>query len=197
MFIATIALCSVLVHYGLGRHITTIPVEEQARFAQWSWIVQPFGIMTLAPGKISVVLLLQRLMPPNSRWWKVFLWANMAIFLSVMIVASIISFAQCNPPRALWEKVPNAKCWDPNLQADWATSGSAYSSFLDFVLALFPVMIVWNLKLSRSKKVALSVLLGFGILSGISAAIKTANIRDLAIRSDASWAQVPLYLWSA
>ncbi|KAJ4414296.1 hypothetical protein N0V82_008025 [Gnomoniopsis sp. IMI 355080] len=197
MFMATMALCSVLVHYGLGRHITTLPVQEQAKFAKWSWIVQPFGIMTLVPGKISVVLLLQRLMPPNTRWWRVFLWVNMAILTIVMVVASIISFAQCDPPRALWEQVPNAKCWDPNLQADWATFGSAYSSFLDFVLALFPVMIVWDLKLSRRKKIALSVLLGFGILSGICAAIKTAKSRELSIRSDASWAEVPLYLASA
>ncbi len=102
------------------------------------------------------------------------------LFSIVMIVAAIISFAQCNPPRALWEIVPGAVCWDPSIQADWAVFGSAYSSFLDFVLALVPVTIVWDLKMSLQKKIGLCLLLGFGVLS--------ASARPSRPRSRSCWA---------
>lgn len=44
------------------------------------------------------------------------------------------------------------------------TSFEGYSAFVDFALALFPITIVWDLKLSMKKRVGLSVLLGLGVL---------------------------------
>ncbi|KAI0006846.1 hypothetical protein F4779DRAFT_545928 [Xylariaceae sp. FL0662B] len=197
MYIVTLSLCTVLVHYGLGRHIYYVPIEDQMNIARWNWIVQPFGILTLPVGKISVVLLLQRLMGPTATFRKWFLWVNMALFSASMVVSSILSFAQCNPPRALWTEVPGATCLDPSIQADFAEFTCAYGSFLDFVLALIPVTFIRHLKMSPQKKIGLCILLGMGVLSGVCAAIKTVQSSDLGVREDVSWELYSLYAWSS
>ncbi|KAI0839149.1 hypothetical protein F5Y06DRAFT_28947 [Hypoxylon sp. FL0890] len=197
MYTITLSLCTVLVHYGLGRHIYYIPVEYQSEIVRWNWIVQPFGILTLPIGKISVVLLLERLMGYTSTRRRWFLWVNMALFTASMIASSILSYAQCNPPRALWSQVAGAVCLDPTIQANFALFTCAYSSFLDFTLALIPITFVWKLRMSTQKKVGLCFLLGMGVLSGICAAIKAAQSTELGIREDVSWALFSLYAWSA
>ena len=88
---------------------------------------------------------------------------------------------------------------------------------MDFLLALFPVTIVYGLNMSSNRKVAISVLLGLGMLyvewtgflrpifehqadvdsSGVCAAIKTAKLYALASRADPLWAEYDLYTWVA
>lgn len=168
-----------------------------SEIVRWNWIVQPFGILTLPVGKISVVLLLERIMGQTTIWRRWFLWVNMALFTASMVVSSILSFAQCNPPRALWSEVPGSVCLKPSIQANFATFTCAYSSFLDFLLALIPITFVRRLRMSIQTKIGLCVLLGMGVLSGICAAIKTAQSNELGIREDVSWALFPLYAWSS
>ncbi len=75
-----------------------------------NWASQTFCIMGLATGKVSVAILMGRLMSP-SRWRK---WVLYFLSISSLIVACVViitNFAQCSPPRTLW--IPSAgKCWD-------------------------------------------------------------------------------------
>lgn len=164
LFYAALACSSVLVHYGLGRHGYTLTAEEILQVAKWNWIPQPFSIMNLAFVKLSISFLLLRILGPHAKWSRWFLHVNMVLFTATMVVASILTFVQCDPPRALWEPVPGAKCWDPSIQAGYATFGGAYSAFMDFALALLPLTILRGLSMSLNKKMALAVLLGAGIL---------------------------------
>ena len=164
LFLCTMAICTILVHNGLGRHIYYLSPEDIAQVLKWNWIVQPFGIMVLPFAKTSVSLLLLRLLGPKTKWQKWLIYLNIALMMFIFTLASILSFVQCNPPRALWEAVPGATCWDPSIQADYATFGSAYSAFADFFLALLPITILWNLKMSPLKKFSLCILLSVGVL---------------------------------
>ncbi|KAK2616015.1 hypothetical protein N8I77_002734 [Diaporthe amygdali] len=196
LFYAALACSSVLVYYGLGRHEETLTAAEILQVAKWNWIPQPFSIMNLAVVKLSMSFLLLRILGPQARWSKWFLYVNMVLFTTTMIVASIITFVQCDPPRALWEPVPGAKCWDASVQAGYATFGGAYSAFMDFALALLPLGILRGLTMSLKRKIALALLLGAGILSGVFGIVKTTLSNTLAIRTDISWEIVPLYGWA-
>ncbi|KAI3394965.1 hypothetical protein diail_2023 [Diaporthe ilicicola] len=163
-FHAAVACSSVLVHYGLGRHEDTLTPGEIVQVAKWDWIPQPFSIMNLAFVKLSISFMLLRILGPQAKWSRCFLYVNMILFTITMAVASILTFVQCDPPRALWEAVPGAKCWDASVQAGYATFGGAYSAFMDFALALMPLTILRGLTMSLRKKIALALLLGVGIL---------------------------------
>ena len=72
--------------------------------------------------KISVALLILRLIGPLTFWRRWFLY--LIIFLSpvIGILTVIFEFASCDPPRALWvplSQFPGARCWNPESLNDW------------------------------------------------------------------------------
>ena len=89
-----------------------------------SWIAQPFAIMALATGKISVAFLILRISGTNV-WRKAFLNFTMISNFCVCALASIVTYAQCSPANALWTH--KGKCWKPEKQTTIAVfTGSKY-----------------------------------------------------------------------
>ena len=97
-----------------------------------NWIAQPFAIMGLAFGKISVAFLLLRLIGPKSFWRRNFLYFTMIGSFLFCALATIFTFVQCNPVQALWNPtlVPagQAKCWEPHTQSDFSLFVGSESS---------------------------------------------------------------------
>ncbi|KAL8982013.1 MAG: hypothetical protein Q9205_003361 [Flavoplaca limonia] len=74
---------------------------------------------------------------------------------------------------------------------------SAYSAFVDLILAAFPVLIFWNLRIEPKVKFRLCGLMGLTVLSGICAIIKSTKFKS-AFQGQANftWSSVPLNNWS-
>ena len=154
-------------------------ISQQENVTELNWISQAICIVAIATGKVSVAILIGRLMGP-SKWRKWFLYFLSATVLILATVCIAIIFAQCKPTRALW--VPFiGSCWDPKGSNDLyiavagisgpsdescmrLTSSKASYAVVDFSLALLPTTIIWKLKLALRERVALSILLGFGVL---------------------------------
>lgn len=101
---------------GGARHVYYLTLEQILNATKWSWISQPWGIFLFAPGKAAVAILILRIMGPNSFWRK---WILYFLIVTIFIINSlgcIITFAQCDPPRALWTPGLPAKCWNPLVQ---------------------------------------------------------------------------------
>lgn len=78
------------------------------------YVIQPFAIMAIAVGRMSVAVLILRIMGP-SKWRKMFLYFSIISTFVISTVASIIIFAACDPPQALWKPFLKAKCWNENV----------------------------------------------------------------------------------
>jgi hypothetical protein len=173
---------SILVSHGDARHLYYLTPAEIVIVQKFTWIAQAFSIIALATAKISVSLLLLKIIGPMTVWRKRILWFNMVFFMLQCIVSVSIIFGQCRPMRALWEPVPGAHCLNPKVQENFTIAASgmlslsltfttplltekiAYSAMMDFVLAFVPVTIVYNLKMEWKKRAALCILLGMGFL---------------------------------
>ncbi|KAH8594230.1 hypothetical protein B0O99DRAFT_514284 [Bisporella sp. PMI_857] len=197
LYVTGSALLPVLTHYGIGRHIYYVPPENISHVLRWNWIIQPFGIAAQPFGKISVSFFLVKLLGPKDVWRKWFLYANMILFSIMASLCIIFTYAQCNPPRALWENVPDAKCWDPKAQANFSIATTAFGALVDYELSLFPITILWNLKMPTQRKISLYVLLSFSVFSGISATVKAVQLQELANRVDQTWDTFALYCWAS
>lgn len=79
------------------------------------YIAQPFAIMAIAVGRISVAILILRIMGLASKWRKIFLYFTIISTFVMSSAASILIFLACNPPKALWNPLIKAKCWDVNV----------------------------------------------------------------------------------
>ena len=116
---------------GGARHIVYLSPAQLEETTKLNRVSQTFCIMAIAMGKVSVAILMGRLMSPN-RWRR---WVLYFLAISTFIAACIVIifiFAQCSPPKTLW--IPTAgKCWNPEItnHLDVALS-SAYQLLVRF-----------------------------------------------------------------
>ncbi|KAF5131100.1 hypothetical protein E5D57_007449 [Metarhizium anisopliae] len=224
LYVAYAAILTRLIGIGGMRHLFYLSPEQRLQAGKWSWVSQPFVIMGFATGKISVGLLLLRVVWETAHWRKrLVIFAISSVFV-ITVINIIFTFAQCSPVEALWNPAliaqGKAKCWPPSVQTDFAiflssTSISLYPAQMplsqevnpsfslgwniltDVVLAVLPVTFMYNLKLSWRKKIGLCVLLGLSFTAAIFATVKTKYLTSLSGRSDITWETYELYVWSA
>ncbi|MCJ1371838.1 hypothetical protein MMC20_003058 [Loxospora ochrophaea] len=187
LLIAFVSVASVVALNGGFRHVYYLKSNMDLVFyvTKFNWISQPPIIIALATSKISVGFLILRVMG-HSKWRKRFLYFTMVTCFIGNALSAIFTFAQCNPPKALWSTI-QGKCWDPATQSDYAIASSCYNGVLDVAYALLPASVFWNLQLSTRKKIGLVLLLGGGIFAGVASFIKSSKLPGLSGRSDFTW----------
>lgn len=92
------------------------------------YICQPFAIMAIAVGRISVALLVLRIMVLTV-WRKRFLWFSIISTFVISALNSVLLFAACSPVAAIWNPFIQSKCWDPTIMTNVTIfTSSVYSS---------------------------------------------------------------------
>lgn len=88
-----------------------------------NWTSQVFGIMGVAAGKISVsALLLAIIRQTELRWQRMYIWTITITMASLVALScSILTFAQCSPPRRLWDQRVDGHCIDPLVMSGFGT----------------------------------------------------------------------------
>ncbi|KAI1125486.1 hypothetical protein F5Y10DRAFT_268024 [Nemania abortiva] len=194
--LVTNIIVTLMVHYGVGRHAIYLREEQRVNAVYMIWLSAPFSPSSAAVGKISIALLLLRLMNRN-RWWETFLWILISLLVIVNLLLIIITFAQCTPVTFLWNRVgsgAHGTCWPPTVQQDYGYFQGAFSAFSDLILAVFPISIIWDLKMPLHSKLIMAVLMALGVIATAAATVKTVELRNLAT-PDFTWDAVPLVYW--
>ncbi|KAJ6439243.1 integral membrane protein [Purpureocillium lavendulum] len=127
--------------------------------AMTRYTCQPFGIIGIAAGKVSVAALLLGIIRLSElRWHRLFL-RTVPITLAVLIAiaCSTLTFAQCSPAEALWDKRVTGKCIDPKVMSGFGTFTGSFNTFADATLAIIPATIFWQLQSSTTEKVQLTI----------------------------------------
>ncbi|KAL4797223.1 hypothetical protein BDV19DRAFT_359160 [Aspergillus venezuelensis] len=192
------AVCHASADIGLGRHIQWVAQDPQKLIdvARYSSISQTLAIMACALGKTSFAVTLLRIV--LERWmiailWFVIITMNIANFLAALFV-----FVQCEDPRTNWDKSIVSKCWPDYVFTNYSLFVGAYSGAQDFLLALLPWTIVWNLQMKKKKeKLGVAIAMSLGIFAGAAAIVKTTYLVKLSAKADFTWEIVPLLNWAA
>ncbi|KAL9001776.1 MAG: hypothetical protein Q9188_005250 [Gyalolechia gomerana] len=191
-------ICSGLVtadvHYGTGRHFATLDPVEKLMANKLNWIAQPFAIFSCGVGKISIAFLLLRIMAKNKLRER-FLYTLIALLVTINAICVGFIFGQCSPARKLWNPSVPGSCLDPSIQQNVGFFQASFSSFSDFVLALFPLVIIWNLKMRRAVKFGIGAAMSLGILATGAAIVKTIQLQQLTARADYTYETVDLVIW--
>ncbi len=86
---------------------------------------------------------------------------------SAGLVAEGYEIFQCAPISYFWTRVTfttKGSCLDPHKSFILLQTTNAIDVLTDVVLACLPCIMVWNMKMSRVKKLGIAVLLGMGAL---------------------------------
>ncbi|KAH8672586.1 hypothetical protein BGZ60DRAFT_429912 [Tricladium varicosporioides] len=114
-------------------------------------------IASLCLSKLSAIAFLRHL-TPDSRYMRMCLWYGIFTTLWSVIALVVIAF-QCNLPK-VW-LILGDKCI--NRTVFW-TIFLILEIFLNLLLILIPLIIMWRLRVSRMQKVALGCCFGFRIV---------------------------------
>ncbi|RSL72144.1 hypothetical protein CEP53_001194 [Fusarium sp. AF-6] len=191
------AIIEAAVQKGLGHHLqwvlTNIP-QNAVSIALLGQISQPFVVMSCAMGKTSFSISLMRL--ATQRAIHLFLWFVVVSMVILHILISIIVFVRCKDPRTTWNPAIVSACWHPDTYLGVMYFIGAYSAATDFVLALMPWAMLWNLNMKKKEKFGVAIAMSLGVFAGSIAIIKCTKLKANATSTDPTYDVGELLLWA-
>jgi hypothetical protein len=88
-------------------------------------------------------------------------WCVIILTATIFIGVFLQSFLLCRPLNYFWNKTVDGTCGDQN---------AAYLSIAvielvnDFVIVILPMPVLWKLQMPAKKKMAISALMGMGLM---------------------------------
>ena len=156
------ALDLVEIHYGLGRHRYFLPEWHWIEFEKYSYGEWIQTFQTLMFTKISICFFLLRI-PVEKHLIRPIQGTIVALVVS-NVVLTLLWILQCNPVAKAWNKNTPGTCFtDAQLQRI-IFSQAIISIVSDFLLALFPIVLLWKVQIALRTKVGLCSLMGLGLM---------------------------------
>ncbi|OIW32896.1 hypothetical protein CONLIGDRAFT_695133 [Coniochaeta ligniaria NRRL 30616] len=162
---------------GLGRHVYAAPVENISTLALIGNVTGSLSILAAVWSKTSFALTLLRILQGRMRAlvWFIIISSNVAMSLNALFV-----WIRCTPVSKTWNVFEEGSCWEPHVYPNFGMFAAGYSAAMDFVLALLPWKIIWNLQMKGKEKFGVAVAMSMGIFAGATAVVKTTEIPSLA-----------------
>lgn len=176
---------SLAVSAGYGKHFSSLSEAHLIKSTKWFSLSIPICVSSLAVSKISICLFLLRLISKaTARPEHVFLYSTIAVMAVNAVTMVGYSLGQCHPVQKQWDQALPGHCHKPVLYNHATVANGAINAIGDFALALFPTLILKDLKLQLRKKITLACLMGFGIVCGALAVARTILSAKIAHHSD-------------
>ncbi|KAJ5320399.1 hypothetical protein N7508_000682 [Penicillium antarcticum] len=195
--VAYAAVCHVAANLGLGQHLLLVKdnPNKLMEVGLLCNIGETLAIMACTLGKTSFAVTLLRIVV--HKWMVFLLWFVIITMNVVNILTALFVFLQCKDPRHLWNPMIPSQCWPSHVFTNFSLFVGAYSGARDFVLALLPWTIVWNLQMKKKEKFGVAFAMSLGIFAGAASIVKTTYLVALSAKADFTWELAPLLIWAA
>ncbi|RYP18927.1 hypothetical protein DL765_003605 [Monosporascus sp. GIB2] len=153
-----------------------------------------FYSVTIGCLKVAILLEWMRTFSPigvrGYFYWSchALLWINALFYLSALIAGNL----SCIPHQKIWNMTMSGRCINRKV-LDTATSALNITSHL-FILSL-PQTVIWKLKMTKAKKIGISLVFAIGILATISAACRLAATVRYLRSPDSTYFVSGMALW--
>lgn len=195
IFTSFVLLCYTT-KFGAGRHTYYLLPEEFMLAAKWNYIGAAFAIVGLAVPKLAIVIFLKRIVGQTRRRSIAVLYFLAVSNIVLAFIVVLVLFLECNPPSASWNPSIPHTCWRPHVVPLFTIFGGGYSAAVDLILSLYPAGIISKLNMSRKRKIAVSSLMGLGVLSCVCAIVRTIELAAYQTTLDHTWTSAAATLWA-
>ncbi|KAJ5386696.1 hypothetical protein N7509_009237 [Penicillium cosmopolitanum] len=182
----------------VGKHVFAIENPELIPPAlKLVYISYVIIIISCVFSKTSFAFTLMRIV--TKTWMKALLWVIIITMNAVMWLCAICYLAQCRPAAALWDAslLATAKCWPTYVFETIALVAGAYSGCMDFILALLPWVVLWNLEMKKREKAGIALAMSMGVFAAVTAFIKTSKLVNVSQVQDFTWFCSTLTIWAS
>lgn len=177
-------LMGFILHEGVGRHEVYLenPKQQILQIVKYNVFFQILVVICTLLTKFSICILILRIKNTKSLRW--ILWTMMGFMTSVTIAMVAVELASCIPLRKLWNPEIDGRCIHPNSVYNVAYIQSAFNVVTDLCLTISPILILWNVKISRKKKVLICLLMSLGLAATLSTILRNVFTPELLASSD-------------
>ena len=155
-------LVLVEVHYGFGRHKADLTKWQYIEFMKYSYGEWIQTFQTLMFTKISICFFLLRI--PVERYLLRPIQGAIIALIASNIVLTLLWIFQCNPIASAWNKDTPGHCFTDAQLLEIIIAQAIISIISDFVLALFPIVLLWKVQIALRIKAGLCILMGLGLM---------------------------------
>ncbi|KAJ5988817.1 hypothetical protein N7481_004027 [Penicillium waksmanii] len=182
----------------VGKHVFAIEDPELIPPAlKLVYISYVIIIISCVFSKTSFAFTLMRIV--TKTWMKALLWFIIITMNAVMWLCAICYLAQCRPAAALWDAslLATAKCWPSYVFETIALVAGAYSGCMDFILALLPWVVLWNLEMKKREKAGIALAMSMGVFAAVTAFVKTSKLVNVSQVQDFTWFCSTITIWAS
>lgn len=175
------SLLVVGISYGVGRHDYYLTPDQLMLAEKFLFLSQPPYAWSLAFSKMSIAWMLIRIQR-DQRSWAIFLYSMMIFSGLIAITMNAFQFSSCKPLSAVWDHAtPGAVCMPPSVSHISIYVTAAMTILTDVILSLLPITFIVNIQRPLREKLALSFVMGLGILASSASIVKTTLVKNYGI----------------
>ncbi|KAK8123773.1 hypothetical protein PG999_003691 [Apiospora kogelbergensis] len=192
--IVACTLTSVAVSKGIGRHVEALSLEQRITATLWVYAAYCPSVLSFGVPKLAVIALLVRLLVPSrTHFW--ILW-SMGVLVQLALLGVVgLLFGRCQPLLYAIDQSIKGHCLDTKTWVQYCLFTASFSAFVDFYLAAYPSIVLYNLQMDRRRKIVVSIALGLGVVSGGVAIYKTIVLLALS-DPDFTYATANITVWT-
>ncbi|KAL2048398.1 hypothetical protein N7G274_000309 [Stereocaulon virgatum] len=170
---------------GLGRHEYYLTASQRQNFQVLGWADWMQTFITLMFTKISICLFLLRIVDTrNIKFAMYSLIGCLIIFTSVSVS---LFLGVCRPLKAYWDVGVDGVCLSNHQVESIVLAQGILSAIIDLICAAFPIFFFRNLQVKLRVKVALSLLMGLGVITAACCIVRTV-LSGAVTDPDITWA---------
>lgn len=183
------------VKYGSGRHNRFLNDYQLHQTAKWGFMGGILYNLTIFFVKFSIILFLLRIGKLKT-WVRTVIYLDLFLVFGSLATAVIVQLVRCRPITKNWDPDGSAYCLPPRTLTLVSYISSAVTAMTDFVCAILPFFILWNLRISKRAKTSIWTLLCFGMFPGVCSVVKICYLSTMDGK-DSNWSTIPLTTWGA
>lgn len=167
------------VYYGMGKHTSELNLDLIERMIKLEMYGITLGILSTLFGKLAVVSLLLEIHGPLVVYRRYLLYAVASILTLIALVSFIMSWLQCSPTSKIWDILLPGDCSRRMGVVDLSFANGAVNVAVDIFLSLYPIGMMWDLKVKRKTKVAACFLMAGGAFASWACILRTQMVRKM------------------
>ncbi|KAB2580903.1 Cation-transporting ATPase 4 [Lasiodiplodia theobromae] len=182
---------------GLGAYDEKLTAAERVTALKWFYLAQVFFCISILFAKVSIALQLVRV-ASQKRPYLIGLWVIVGIIVLSLSFTTIFLLSQCTPIQANWlSTTPGAKCLPTLAVTVVSFVQSGINIITDWLCAVLPIPLLWDVKMNSNTKMSVVGLLGLGIFASVSAMIRLKyTVSYMNPTEDYLFGVVNLVIWA-
>lgn len=157
---------------GIGQHIEYLanPESQALQILKFNTFYQMDNVVCTLLTKFSIGFYILRIHDTRPLRW--FLSIIMTLMTLATIAVIVVLSVSCIPLRKLWEPETPGSCLKLTTVYNVAYVQSAFTIVTDLSLTAAPVFILWNVRITRRRKIQVCLLMSLGLLATVSNALR-------------------------